>query len=221
MTDQETKQPIYEMKKDISIDNVLQLIDINGTNPNFQSDFIVSLKDPSKKILIGVVNQDELDAGNINFEKVENGKYARRVTLAENKHINHFIACKKDPSESSTEPIECSLVVQLKKLPLTKSIPTPPNTPSLREINDETRDDLQRQLLALSQSDRYKNIQEEEIHNSYNHPHNTHNSHSHNSHNNHSHNPHKDSSKKFYNSYIIVGVICLILFTLVLYQKFK
>ena len=184
---------IFEMKKDILVDHVMQLLDLNGTSSNFQTDFAITIKDPSKKILVCVVNQEELDNGEINFERSEDGKYSRRVTFCENKHINHFIACKKDPSDQSPEKIECNVVVRLKKLP-NSSPPTPPPTPNLNhEIDQKTREELQKQLLALSQSEKYKQAPEVEVIN----------------------------HSSFYNKYFIIGVICLAAFFYMLYKNKK
>ena len=187
---------IYEVKKEISVDSVMQLFDLNGTSPNFQSDFVISMKDPSKNILACVVNQEELDNGDIKFERSEDGKYARRVTFCENKHINHFIACKKDPSDKSSDNVECSVLVLLKKLPKKEEPPAPPPTPQLTSnIDQQTRQDLQRQLLALSQSEKYIDapadvpLQVSEPVPYYNNP------------------------------YLIVGVICLAAFCYLLYKK--
>jgi hypothetical protein len=189
---------IYEVKKDISVDSVMQLIDLNGTSPNFQSDFVISMKDPSQNILVCVVNQDELDNGDIKFEKSEGGKYARRVTFCENKHLNHFIACKKNPSDKSENNIECNVVVHLKRLPLKKvdPPPTPPPTPQLKsDIDQQTRDDLQKQLLALSQSEKYRDAPPDvplQV---------------------------REPLPYYRNPYLIIGVICLAAFCYLLYKK--
>lgn len=185
---------IYEMKKDISVDSVMQLIDLNGTSPNFQSDFVVSTKDPSKKILVCVVNQDELDNGDIKFENSEDGKYARRVTFCENKHVNHFIACKKDPSDKSPDTTECSIVVRLKKLPSKpeEEPPAPPPTPQLNsEIDEKTRQELQKHLMELSQSEKYRESPSDA----------------------------PESVSYYNNPYLIIGVICLAAFCYLLYRK--
>ena len=199
---------IYEVKKDISVESVMQLIDLNGTSPNFQSDFVVSLKDPSKNILVCVVNQDELDNGDIRFERSEGGKYARRVTFCENKHLNHFIACKKDPSDRSGDNVDCNVVVHLKRLPVKKvdpTPPTPPPTPQLNsDIDQQTRDDLQKQLLALSQSDKYRDAPPSDTSSGTS-----------------SGTPLKvqESTPYYSNPYLIIGVICLAAFCYLLYKK--
>jgi len=187
---------IYEVKKDISVDSVMQLIDLNGTSPNFQSDFVVSMKDPSQNILVCVVNQDELDNGEINFERSEGGKYARRVTFCENKHLNHFIACKKDPSDKSENNVECNVVVHLKKLPAKKEDPPVSPTPQLKsDIDQQTRQDLQKQLLELSQSEKYRDAPYEEQVDIV------------------------EPVPYYNNPYLIIGVICLAAFCYLLYKK--
>jgi hypothetical protein len=108
---------VYEVEKDIKVNSVMQLIDLNGSKTNFQSDCLITNVDPSKKVLVAIVNQDELDIGNINFEPIEdNGKYARRITFQENVKKNHFICIKKHNSEEQDE-IDCHIIIRMKEIP--------------------------------------------------------------------------------------------------------
>jgi hypothetical protein len=120
------------IKKEIKATSVMQLIDINGEKVAFQSDCLISTKDSSKNILIAIVNQDELDNGDINFEPSENGKYGRRVTYQDNIRKNHFLCIKKKPSE---EDVECDITIRMKEIPIVnETVNIKPNVP--RKIPD-------------------------------------------------------------------------------------
>ena len=105
---------VYEIKKQVEVTNLMQLIDLNGTKKNFQSDFVVSVNEPNKNVNICVINQNQLDNGEFDFEQSENGKYSRRVIYKKNQHLNHYIALKKLTND--TDNVTCSLVVQLQEL---------------------------------------------------------------------------------------------------------
>lgn len=105
--------PVYEVNKEIDVNSIMQLVDINGSMNNFQSEFVVSLKDPSKTILVAIVNQDQLDNGEINFQPTEGGVYSKRVTF-QGDHLNHFIALKKN--DQGEEDVKCNVMIRLKQL---------------------------------------------------------------------------------------------------------
>ena len=156
------KEMVYESSKELSVSNIMQLIDLNGTKKNFQSQFILQTTDLSKKISICVVNQDELDSGKIKFEETEGGKYSRRVTFQNEKHINHYIAVKKHPDDKEDSNVDCLLVIHMKELPpLKKRV--------LQELHEEneqynlnpnmsndTKEDIRKQLFNLRESKEYK-----------------------------------------------------------------
>jgi len=117
----EMTEPVFEVNKEISVTGMMQLIDLNGTKVNFQSEFTISTKDPSKKILIAIVNQDQLDNGDIQFEPTEDGgKFSRRITYQQNRHLNHFIALKKIDKEET--PVDCTVTVRLRDLGVIKEM---------------------------------------------------------------------------------------------------
>lgn len=159
MDNTDDKETIYEVKKELSVSNIMQLIDLNGTKKNFQSQFILETTDPSKKISVCVVNQDELDNGKINFEETERGKYSRRVTYQNDKHVNHYIALKKHPEDKDESNVDCLLIIHMKELP-------PPLKPVLEEtydqynlnpsMNVQTKEDIRKQLFNLRESKEYK-----------------------------------------------------------------
>lgn len=157
----------YEVKKTIRAGRHMQLVDLNGTRKNFQSEFVVQSTAPGKSFKACVITQDQLDNGQMNFENSENGKYARRVKYQEDEHLNHFIAIRN--ADNSDTEIECSVVVRLKELPPNPT-PKPPvqpdpvpeefdNTPDVRDalISEDTRAELQQQLQELSETPNYRN----------------------------------------------------------------
>jgi hypothetical protein len=93
----------------------MQLIDLNGTKKNFQSEFIFQTENPSKNVNICVLNQEELDNGIIKFEETQRGKYSKRITYQNDTHINHYIAVRKLP-EDKDEKINASIVIHMKEL---------------------------------------------------------------------------------------------------------
>jgi len=152
------KETIYEVNKELSVSNIMQLIDINGTKKNFQSQFILETKDPSKKISVCVVNQDELDNGKINFEETERGKYSRRVTFQNDKHVNHYIAVKKHPEDKDEANVDCLLIIHMKELPpppIQEKMPDPPNLNP--NMSDEAKEDIRHKLFKLREDKNYRN----------------------------------------------------------------
>jgi hypothetical protein len=124
---------VLELKTKVEVDKSMKLVDINGKKINFQSDCIVqsSSKEPFQ---IAIVNQEELDNGQINFE-IFNKSFSRRVRYESenNEHINHYIAFKKlknDKDQDDEKTISCDIVIRLKELPLTTTpLTTPLSTP--------------------------------------------------------------------------------------------
>ena len=101
-------EKIFEVNKDMELTNIMQLVDLNGTMVNFQSDFTIT---SPGEISVAIVNQHQLDNGEIHFEKVS-GSYSRRITYQENVHQNHFLGLKSNP------PTTCHITIRLKELPL-------------------------------------------------------------------------------------------------------
>jgi hypothetical protein len=106
--------PVYEVNKEIDVSSMMQLIDINGSMKNFQTEFTVKVNDPSKTVFVAIVNQEQLDNGEIHFDPTESGLYSKRVTY-QGEHLNHFIALKKQAG-GDEEDIKCSVMIRLKEL---------------------------------------------------------------------------------------------------------
>jgi len=141
----------FEVNKEIEVTPMMQLVDLNGTKVNFQSEFTVST-DPSKKIGIAIVSQEQLDNGDIRFEPLEEGgTYSRRITYQKNAHQNHFIALKKLDKDET--PVATRVIVRLKELPLVREEPRP--EPQRRQNDRQNNNQNDRQ--NNNQNDRQNN----------------------------------------------------------------
>lgn len=160
---------IFQLKKELSINNIMQLIDLNGSKKNFESKFILETTDPSKKVSVCVVNQDELDNGRINFEETERGKYSRRVTYQNNKHMNHYIAIKKHPDDKDEKNVDCVLIIHMKELPSLNSnidMNMSMNDEEIQEntsrlntgMDEDKKEDIRKALYNLRDSQHYNNM---------------------------------------------------------------
>lgn len=201
---------IYEVKKAVTLTPNMQLIDLNGSRQNFQSDVVARAAKPTQSFRACVVNQEQLDNGEISFETSDNGKYARRVTFQDDRMVNHYLAIKGE------EGTECSIVVRLREMPPLPNQPTLPTpeaseaseasteeeTPELANLSPNTRGDLQQQLRQLSEDPTYRQLpsgDEEDLNNQLGIAEND------------------DiivpspSRKSKWNVYIIVGILCLAL----------
>lgn len=149
-----TENKTYEIKKSITCTNLMQLIDLNGTRKNFQSEFVVQSITPNQPFNACVITQDQLDNGDVKFETCSNGKFARRVSYQNNKHLNHYIAIK---STDNTEN-ECSVVVRLTELPEVPEVSQvvqPDKKDDDIVIPQQTREILENELTSLSADPTY------------------------------------------------------------------
>ena len=122
----------------VDLDGIHQkLLDINGDSHYFESEIFVKLKpeDASKKILCGIVSQDDLDNGNMNLDEITNGTYS--ITIANGNvkqpYQNYFLCIK------STEPVSgVTIDINTKDLP-------PPIEPEPFQQPPATKDDSSKQ----------------------------------------------------------------------------
>jgi hypothetical protein len=115
----EKKGDTLELKTIIEVDKSMKLVDINGKKLSFQSDCFVKPKNPHDTFRIAIVNQNDLDNGTINFEVYNGGGlFKRRVTYEneDGEHLNHYIAFKKNSTDTSENTISCEVVVRLTEL---------------------------------------------------------------------------------------------------------
>lgn len=150
---------IYEVKKAVTLTPNMQLIDLNGSRQNFQSDVVARTTKPNQSFRACIVNQEQLDNGEISFETSDNGKYARRVTFQDDRMVNHYLAIKGE------EGTECSVVVRLREMPplpkpISPDLPSaaPEDSPPLATLSPTTRGDLQQQLKQLSEDPTYQQL---------------------------------------------------------------
>jgi hypothetical protein len=145
-TDQEQ---ILELKTTVEIENNMKLIDINGKKISFKSDCIVLQKD-NKKFKIAIVNQNDLDNGNINFE-IFNNEFKRRVIYEslDGQHLNHYIVLKK--IDNDTNDIKCDIIIRLSELKVN------PENIEKKIINSEIdKKEIEKKLYELSQLKEYR-----------------------------------------------------------------
>jgi|LauGreDrversion4_2_1035121.scaffolds.fasta_scaffold00284_31 hypothetical protein len=215
---------VYEVKKRISATNLMQLIDINGTKKNFQSDFVITLEEPIKKINVCVINQNQLDNGDFDFEETENGRYNRRVVYKKNQQLNHYIAIKKHHSDKSPDNINCDVIIHLQELepdvipppvssksPISIKPPVPsPELNAIPNLNFEMPEDhkniLREKLQKLSDDDEYLSYKLKEKYKKENFE-------------NIQSTPSQNQNIENKKLYLIIGSICILLFGYLFYVK--
>lgn len=108
---------MQEIRKQIELNNTMTLLDLNGTATRFKSEFVITSKNPSRKYLIAVVTQTQLDNGDdIPFLLSEDqGVFARKVTYNLDVHLNHFISIKKQLDDADPDPFLCDVYIRLYK----------------------------------------------------------------------------------------------------------
>ena len=131
-----TDKKVLELKTTVEVEKSMKLIDINGKKINFRSECIVT-PTSDEPFYIAIVNQNDLDNGDVNFE-VCNGVFSRRVTYEseDDEHINHYIAFKKMPSTDEKKLIKPNVIVRLTELDKPKKTPVfLPNEPIMSVLN--------------------------------------------------------------------------------------
>jgi hypothetical protein len=127
---------VLELKTTVEVEKSMKLIDINGKKINFRSECIVT-PTSDEPFYIAIVNQNDLDNGDINFE-VCKGVFSRRVTYEseDDEHINHYIAFKKLPTTDEKKLVKPNVIVRLTELDKPKKTPIfLPNEPIMSVLN--------------------------------------------------------------------------------------
>ena len=127
---------VLELKTTVEVEKSMKLVDINGKKINFRSECIVT-PTSDEPFYIAIVNQNDLDNGDINFE-VCKGVFSRRVTYEseEDEHINHYIVFKKLPSTDEKKLVKPNVMVRLTELDKPKKTPVfLPNEPIMSMLN--------------------------------------------------------------------------------------
>ena len=187
----EKKGDTLELKTNVEVDKSMKLIDINGKKISFQSDCFVKSKNPNDTFRIAIVNQNDLDNGTINFEVYNGGLFKRRVTYEneDGEHLNHYIAFKKNVSDTSENTLSCEVVIRLTELELNQS---QLNQSQLNQ-SQLNQSQLNQSQLNQSQLDQSQLDKEDVLHSQL-----------------------KQSNSSFYQK---VGFFCLILVIVLIYLK--
>ena len=115
------------------VNNVNQLIDINGELTNFSANFLVKSQD-GKPFEILVIDQDSLgNEGNMPFRKVDNGKVDGEISHDSGTHKTYYIILK------SSVPTKCDLDLDIREIePKTQPVSVPEATPPIVQKPDES-----------------------------------------------------------------------------------
>lgn len=127
---------VLELKTTVEVEKSMKLVDINGKKINFRSECIVT-PTSDEPFYIAIVNQNDLDNGDINFEVCKGG-FSRRVTYEseDDEHINHYIAFKKLPTTDEKKLVKPNIIVRLTELDKPKKTPVfLPNEPIMSPLN--------------------------------------------------------------------------------------
>lgn len=136
-----------EIKKDVKLNNVMQLIDLNDNQKTFRAEFIV--QSDLKPFKACIVNQDQLDNGQIIFEDCMDGKFARRIVYQDSTPLNHYIALKAD------QEIDCKVQIHISPIPPISSNNIPQIPP---QMDVQTREELGKELEQLSNDKEYQQL---------------------------------------------------------------
>jgi hypothetical protein len=131
-----TDKQVLELKTTIEVEKSMKLVDINGKKIHFRSECIVT-PTSDEPFYIAIVNQNDLDNGDVNFE-VCKGVFSRRVTYEseDDEHINHYIAFKKLPSTDEKKLVKPNVIVRLTELDKPKKTPIfLPDEPIMSMLN--------------------------------------------------------------------------------------
>lgn len=102
--------------KTYNVNQIKQLIELNGNLTNFSADFLIESKNftPFKAL---VISETDLNSGNpITYQEVKDGKINGNITNDKGVHDSYFILLKSD------EPTECQVTINLQEVPLNPDI---------------------------------------------------------------------------------------------------
>jgi len=102
--------------KTYNVNQIKQLIELNGNLTNFSADFIIESRDfiPFKALII---SETDLNSGNpIVYQEVKDGKINGNITNDKDVYDSYFILLKSDV------PTECQVTIDLKEVSLNPEI---------------------------------------------------------------------------------------------------
>lgn len=128
--------PPIRKNDNIEVSSQLAIIDLNGTQKNFETKFQITSQPPppvgvavGERYVVAVVSQEELDNQDYTFEPCDpDGSYTRKIIRQDDTHQNYFIAIKKHPTaDKNGPPIKCNIVKEMSELPENKVYALPPS----------------------------------------------------------------------------------------------
>ena len=132
--------------KTYKVNQIKQLIELNGSLTNFSADFIIESKNftPFKALII---SETDLNSGNpIVYQEVKDGKINGNITNDKGVHESYFILLKSDV------PTECQVTINLNEVLLNSDIIR------YQEELDKQKIDEERRL----EFNKHKKLQEDE-----------------------------------------------------------
>lgn len=104
------------MSKLVNVNNIQQLVDLNGELTNFKLDFKV-ISENSAPFKTVVVSQSKLDSGEIlDFKNVDNGTISGNIVSDNGVKQNYYLVLK------SENPVKCTVEINLQEIPLNENI---------------------------------------------------------------------------------------------------
>jgi hypothetical protein len=104
------------MSKLVNVNNIQQLVDLNGELTNFKLDFKV-ISENSVPFKTVVISQSKLDSGEIlDFKNVDNGTISGNIVSDNGVKQNYYLILK------SENPVKCTVEINLQEIPLNENI---------------------------------------------------------------------------------------------------
>ena len=207
-----------ELKTNVMIEKNMKLLDINGKKISFRSECFVKPKNKNSSFNITIVNQNELDNGNIKFETITNNSFSRRVTYEseDGEHLNHYIAIKKLSTDTKDEPIDCDVIIRLTELETKIN-----NKNDNDNYNENKNTELNQQLFNLSNSSEYKlnNIENNNENNNENIYENNNENNNENIYENVNQTNIMTKTKNYATLYRNIAIGCLLIFIIIMFTK--
>ena len=106
--------------KNIKINSIKQLIDLNGEKVNFDLNFEIKTKN-KEPFEISIVTQNILDStNNLEYTKVKNGNINGNINSDKGFYQNYFLLIKT--SQSLKGDVDCEIKIDLKDIPINPNI---------------------------------------------------------------------------------------------------
>lgn len=140
------------MSKLVNVNNIQQLVDLNGELTNFKLDFKVISENniPFKTV---VVSQSKLDSGEIlDFKNVDNGTISGNIVSDNGVKQNYYLILK------SENPVKCTVEINLQEIPLNENIKKKQQEYQQQLLQEQEQEYQRRLLQQKEQSIKQKNL---------------------------------------------------------------